>query len=70
MSNNFPPSDNQGALPKKAKLLLIGSPEKVRKTINAIYSLKYAEPEEWSTPEPMGKPGEVMTFLIRYFYVD
>ena len=70
MSNNFPPSDNQGALPKKAKLLLIGSPEKVRKTINAIYSLKYAEPDEWSTPEPTGKPGEVMTFLIRYFYLN
>ncbi|NEO81793.1 MAG: hypothetical protein F6K65_27230 [Moorea sp. SIO3C2] len=70
MSNNFPPSDNQSPKPKKAKLLLIGSPEKVRKTINAIYSLKYAEPDEWSTPEPTGKPGEVMTFLIRYFYVD
>ncbi|NEO78021.1 hypothetical protein [Moorena sp. SIO4G3] len=77
MSQKFPPNsdenltpENEGRKPKKAKLVLIGSPEKVRKTINAIYSIKYAKPEEWSTPKPTEKPGEVMTFLIRYFYLD
>ncbi|NEQ07355.1 MAG: hypothetical protein F6K63_25765 [Moorea sp. SIO1G6] len=70
MSKNFPPSDNQSPKPKKVKHFLVGSPEKVRHTINALYSLKYAYPDEWSTPEPTGKPGEVMTFVIRYFYID
>ena len=77
MTKKFPPNsdenltpENEGRKRNKAKLVLIGSPEKVRKTINAIYSLKYANPDEWITPEPTGKPGEVMTFLIRYFYLD
>ncbi|WP_424097189.1 hypothetical protein [Moorena producens] len=77
MSTNFPsnPDDNQnpenqGRKAKKAKHILVGSPEQVRKTILAIYSLKYAYPDEWSTPEPTGNPGEVMATLIRYFYVD
>ncbi|AOX04193.1 hypothetical protein BJP34_08355 [Moorena producens PAL-8-15-08-1] len=55
---------------KKAKHVLVGTPEQVGKTINAVYALKYAHPDEWSTPEPTGKPGQVMTFFIRYFYVD
>ncbi|NEO74448.1 hypothetical protein, partial [Moorena sp. SIO3H5] len=62
--------ENSGREPKKVKLTLIGSPEKVWKTILALYGLKYAYPNEWSTPEPTGKPDEIMTFLIRYFYVD
>ena len=65
-----PNSENPGRKSKKVKHILVGSPEEVKKTIYAIYSLKYAYPDEWSTPEPTGKPGEVMTFLIRYFYVD
>ncbi|NEQ83979.1 MAG: hypothetical protein F6K26_28490 [Moorea sp. SIO2I5] len=77
MTKNIPPNsdenqnpENPGRKPKKVKYVLIGSPEQVRNTINAIYGLKYAYPDEWSTPEPTEKPGEVMTFLIRYFYVD
>ncbi|NEN99044.1 MAG: hypothetical protein F6J94_22530 [Moorea sp. SIO1F2] len=77
MSTNFPSNpdenqnpENQGRKPKKVKHILVGSPEQVRKTIIAIYSLKYAYPEEWSTPEPTGNPGEVMVTLIRNFYLD
>jgi len=71
MTENIPPTpDNQGRQPKKSKLLLIGTPKQVRHTINALYSLKYAYPYEWSTPEPTEKPGEVMTTLVRYFYLD
>ncbi|NEO36378.1 MAG: hypothetical protein F6J90_08620 [Moorea sp. SIOASIH] len=77
MTNNIPPNsddkntpENPGRKPKKVKHLLIGSPEKVWKTIIALYGLKYAYPNEWSTPEPTGNPGEIMTSLIRYFYVD
>ncbi|NEO93577.1 MAG: hypothetical protein F6K56_26585 [Moorea sp. SIO3G5] len=77
MNNNLPPNsdentnpENPGRKPKKVKLFLVGSPEKVRKTINALYSLKYAYPDEWSTFEPTGKSGQVMTFVIRYFYLD
>ncbi|NEP53487.1 MAG: hypothetical protein F6K65_33700 [Moorea sp. SIO3C2] len=77
MTKNIPPNsddnntpENPGRKRKKVKHLLVGSPEQVRKTIIAIYGLKYAYPDEWSTPEPTGKPGEVMSSLIRYFYVD
>ncbi|NEO91056.1 MAG: hypothetical protein F6K56_12730 [Moorea sp. SIO3G5] len=77
MNNNLPPNsdentnpENPGRKPKKVKHILVGSPKQVRKTINAIYSLKYAYPDEWSTPEPTGKSGQVMTFLIRYLYLD
>ncbi|NEQ80948.1 MAG: hypothetical protein F6K26_12055 [Moorea sp. SIO2I5] len=77
MTKNIPPNsddknnpENPGRKPKQVKLILIGSPEKVWKTIIALYGLKYAYPNEWSTPEPTGKPDEIMTFLIRYFYVD
>ena len=62
--------DNQGRKGKKVKHILIGSPKQVRHTINAIYALKYAYPDEWSTPEPTENPGEVMTTLIRYLYLD
>ncbi|NEQ88760.1 MAG: hypothetical protein F6K26_55370 [Moorea sp. SIO2I5] len=71
MTENIPPTpENEGRQPKKSKLLLIGTPKQVRDTINALYSLKYAYPYEWSTPEPTEKPGEVMTTLVRYFYLD
>ncbi|NEO50183.1 MAG: hypothetical protein F6K55_41315 [Moorea sp. SIO4A3] len=62
--------DNQGRKGKKVKHILIGSPKQVRHTINAIYALKYAYPDEWTTPEPTENPGEVMTTLIRYLYLD
>ena len=62
--------DNQGRKGKKFKHILIGSPKQVRHTIYAIYALKYAYPEEWSTPEPTENPGEVMSTLIRYLYLD
>ncbi|NEO91349.1 MAG: hypothetical protein F6K56_14365 [Moorea sp. SIO3G5] len=77
MTKNLPPNsdentspENPGRKPKKVKHILVGSPEQVRHTIYAIYALKYAYPDEWSTPEPTENPGEVMTTLIRYFYVD
>jgi len=77
MTKNIPPNsddnntpENSGRQPKKVKLILIGSPEKVWKTILALYGLKYAYPNEGRTPEPTGKSDEIMTFLIRYFYVD
>ncbi|NEQ10189.1 MAG: hypothetical protein F6K37_30915, partial [Moorea sp. SIO4E2] len=62
MTENIPPTpDNQGRKPNQFKLLLIGTPQQVHDTINALYSVKYAYPYEWSTPEPTEKPGEVMT---------
>ncbi|NEQ88440.1 MAG: hypothetical protein F6K26_53535 [Moorea sp. SIO2I5] len=45
MSKNINPnSENPSRKSKKVKHILIGSPEEVKKTIYAIYALKYAYP--------------------------
>ncbi|NET84744.1 MAG: hypothetical protein F6J94_23360 [Moorea sp. SIO1F2] len=52
------------------KHILIGSPKTVRVTIYNLYSRGYAQVHEWSTPQPTGNSGEVISILSRYLLVD
>lgn len=54
---------------EKLKHLLIGSPQTVKNTIQALHSLGYAAAGDWSPLQPTGKPPEVMSVLIRYLVV-
>ncbi|NEP29537.1 hypothetical protein [Moorena sp. SIO3I6] len=55
---------------KQIKHILIGSPKIVRVTIYSLYSRGYAQVDEWSTPQPIGNSGEVISILIRHLLVD
>ncbi len=45
--------------------LLFGSLSAVRTTIYHLYTLRYAEPNDWSQPISTGRPNEVMAILTR-----
>jgi len=69
------PSFNQAAesaspTRKPIKHLLIGSPEIVISTIQALHSLGYAEVGMWSPLLPTSNPGEVTSILIRYIVMQ
>ncbi|EGJ32785.1 MULTISPECIES: hypothetical protein [Moorena] len=71
-NNPNPPESSGESRPgrKQIKHILIGSPKTVRMTIYSLYSLGYAQVDEWSTPQPTENPGEVISILIRYLSVD
>jgi hypothetical protein len=50
---------------EKVRILIIGSPAAVTETIHTLYSLHFAEVNEWSPLLPAPKPGEVMSILTR-----
>jgi hypothetical protein len=45
--------------------VLFGPEAAVRLTISNLPRRGYAEPNDWCKPQPTGKPGEVMTVLIK-----
>ena len=55
---------------EEIKHILIGSAKAVRTTIYTLYSLGYANVDEWSIPQPTENPGEVISILIRYLLLD
>ncbi|NEO91913.1 MAG: hypothetical protein F6K56_17365 [Moorea sp. SIO3G5] len=59
-----------GPEPQQIKHILIGSARDVRVTIYTLSSLGYGSVNEWSTPQPTGNPGEVISMLIRYLLLD
>ncbi|MGB5897539.1 MAG: hypothetical protein WBG66_05020 [Geitlerinemataceae cyanobacterium] len=52
------------------KVMLIGSPDAVTKTIQVLYLRGFARVWEWSPPQPTQKPGEVMSLLQRMMSLD
>lgn len=53
---------------ERIKHLLVGSPKAVKRTIHLLHSLGYAQVGQWSKPQiagSLGKPGEVVSILIR-----
>ncbi|NEP20044.1 MAG: hypothetical protein F6J97_24675 [Leptolyngbya sp. SIO4C1] len=42
---------------------LRGSPRAVRRTIQTLHQRRYAEPNDWSGPQPTGQAGEVIVVL-------
>ncbi|CAN5600805.1 hypothetical protein BH23CYA1_BH23CYA1_09080 [soil metagenome] len=51
--------------PGQVRHLLFGTPSIVQSTIQHLYSLGYAEPNDWSRPLSTGRPGEVMAILTK-----
>ncbi|MBD2099804.1 hypothetical protein [Leptolyngbya sp. FACHB-261] len=53
---------------KRIRHLLIGLHEAIIQTINDLYALGYARPDEWSEiiPAPNYPPGVMMSILSRY----
>jgi hypothetical protein len=54
---------------EQIKHYLVGSRKAVESTISALHISGYAEVREWSRVQPggnLGKPGEVISILIRY----
>lgn len=45
--------------------LLFGSPSAVRSTIQALHKRGYANVNDWSPPQPTGKPDEVVVILTK-----
>ncbi|MEM9274868.1 MAG: hypothetical protein AAGA80_18185 [Cyanobacteria bacterium P01_F01_bin.143] len=45
--------------------VLFGSMAAVQNTIKLLHRLNYAEPNDWSKPQPTQKPNEVMAVLTR-----
>jgi len=48
------------------RVLIISSPDGVMETIQTLYAKDFAHVDEWSPPQPTGKPGQVITILTRY----
>jgi hypothetical protein len=53
---------------EKIKHLLVGSPNLVRRTIQVLHTIGYAEISSWSKPVKagsLGESGDVLSVLIR-----
>ncbi|MFB2982757.1 hypothetical protein [Microseira sp. BLCC-F43] len=48
------------------RVLIISSPDGVMETIQTLYAKDFARVDEWSPPQPTGKPGQVVSILTRY----
>ena len=64
---NLPPvnSSNRPAQPEPLRLTATGSPWAVQAFIKSLHHFDYAEPNDWSKPQPTGRPGEVIVVLIK-----
>jgi hypothetical protein len=63
---NPPPIDLQDFdRSPEIRLVLFGPEPAIRLTISNLHRRGYAEPNDWCKPQPTGKPGEVVTVLIR-----
>ncbi|MBD2578337.1 peptide ABC transporter substrate-binding protein [Oscillatoria sp. FACHB-1406] len=47
------------------KVMLVGSPKAVTRTIHRLHRLGFAEVGEWSPLVPTQNPGEVLSILVR-----
>ena len=55
---------------EKVRHLLYGSLDVIDRTIIILHKLGYAEPIEWSDPEPSGRPKEWMVILTKQFMMS
>ena len=63
---NLPPvTSDRTAKPEPVRLTITGSPWAIQATIKRLHQLDYAEPNDWSKPQPTGRPGEVIVVLIK-----
>ena len=63
---NLPPfAGDLTSKPEPIRLTLTGSPWAIQTTIKSLHKLGYAEPNDWSKPQPTGRPSEMMTVLIK-----
>ncbi|KAM3096294.1 hypothetical protein ACKFKG_10890 [Phormidesmis sp. 146-35] len=60
LSDDEPPTSYE-----KVRILIIGFPAGVTETIHTLYSLSFAEVNDWSPLLPAPRPGEVMSILRR-----
>jgi hypothetical protein len=58
---------------ERVRHLLVGSPRAVRRTIQTLHVKGYAEANFWSKPvaaNELGEPGEVVSVLLRYVWIE
>lgn len=65
-----PPTAEQSADPNRVRHILFGNLLVVQTTIKLLYSLGYAEPNDWSLPISTGKVNEVMVILTKPVKVE
>ncbi len=60
-----PPTFEPSADPSRVRHMLYGNLLTVQATIKLLYTLGYAEPNDWSQPISTGKVNEVMVILTK-----
>ena len=61
----FVPPEGDGTNRDRIRHMLFGTPRTVRKTIQLLHKLGYAEPNDWSRPIATGRDHEVMAILTK-----
>jgi hypothetical protein len=61
-SNSDPGDDDREVV----QMFIISSADGVTETIHTLFAKDFAEVDEWSPPQPTGKPDQVITILTRY----
>ncbi|NET04444.1 MAG: hypothetical protein F6K16_06855 [Symploca sp. SIO2B6] len=55
---------------ESVKILVMGSLKGVNNMIQTLYRLGFAQPYEWSPPQPTANSGEVVSMLIRQLLIS
>ena len=64
---SVPPNSDPGEDDREVvQMFIISSPDGVMETIQTLYAKDFAHVDEWSPPQPTGKPGQVVSILTRY----
>ncbi|MGB3297891.1 MAG: hypothetical protein WBA76_06445 [Phormidesmis sp.] len=64
-ASTLPPAHRSVAPAEPVRHTLCGSLSAVQATIKLLYKLNYAEPNDWSQPQPTGRHNEVISVLTR-----
>lgn len=69
-ASTLPPAQRPTAQAEPICHTLKGSLGAVKATIKLLYKLNYAEPNDWSAPQPTGRDNEVIVVLKRRIRVS
>ena len=64
-ASTVPPTNRPVAQAESICHTLKGSLSAIKATIKLLYRLNYAEPNDWSTPQPTGRDNEFISVLKR-----
>ncbi len=69
-ASTLPPAKRPVAKAEPVRHTLQGSLGAIRATIKLLHKLNYAEPNDWSTPQPTGRDNEVIVVLKKRVQVS